>query len=153
MRELLTGFVMTNTNDSGSGSLRQPITSAIGAAAQNVIIFAIRGSGPHIITPLSALPTITNALMIDGTSQPGYSSTPLIELNGSGTGGSEISITADICVIKGMAIGNFQTGNNLISGKNILVQVNFVGTDTTGMVDPPPWMLPTSIKVLPTGPP
>ncbi len=36
-----------------------------------------------LITPASILPTPTNAVIIDGTSQPGYAGTPLIELNSS----------------------------------------------------------------------
>ena len=38
------------------------------------------------IAPLSALPAITNPVLIDGFSQPGYGGTPLIEINGSQAG-------------------------------------------------------------------
>ncbi len=135
-RELLTGFVVTNTNDSGAGSLRQAIIDATNALAPNVITFAISGSGKHTISPQSALPTITNALTIDGTSQPGYSSTPVIDLDGTSAGSVDgIAVTASNCVIKGLAISNFnQYGIDLISGNSNWVEGNFVGTDFTGSV-------------------
>ena len=44
-----------------------------------VIEFAM-GTGPQTIDLLSPLPAITTALTIDGTTEPGYSNSPLIEL-------------------------------------------------------------------------
>ena len=46
-------------------------------------------SGLALIYVTVALPVITDGLLIDGTSQPGFSGTPLIQLNGSGIGGGD----------------------------------------------------------------
>ena len=52
--------MVTNTNDSGAGSLRQAILDAnANAATTETISFNIPGAGVRTITPLSPLPTIT----------------------------------------------------------------------------------------------
>src|SRR5260370_22422906 len=71
-------FTVINTNDSGPGSLRQAILDANANAGPDTIRFSI-SSGPQAIAPLSPLPTITDPVTIDGTTQPGYSGAPLIE--------------------------------------------------------------------------
>ena len=65
-------FVVTNTNDSGSGSLRQAILDANVASPecnQQSITFNIPGSGVHTIQPTSALPPINIWTTLDGYSQ------------------------------------------------------------------------------------
>ena len=77
-------FVVTSTADSGPGSLRQAILDSNAAPdGTNIIDFNIIGEGVQTIAPLSALPAITNPVLIDGFSQPGYAGVPLIEINGS----------------------------------------------------------------------
>lgn len=75
-------FTVTNTNDSGSGSLRQAILNANGAAGADYIAFAISGSGIPTISPLSALPKITGVVTIDGSSQ----TAGLVAINGTSAG-------------------------------------------------------------------
>src|ERR1700752_756775 len=65
-------FTVTNTNDSGTGSLRQAILDA-NSMGGGTIGFNIAGSGVHTISPLSQLPTITQTVTIDGYTQPGSS--------------------------------------------------------------------------------
>ncbi|MEM8954493.1 MAG: choice-of-anchor Q domain-containing protein [Verrucomicrobiota bacterium] len=64
---------VTNTNDSGAGSLRQAIDVANSTLARDRITFAIPGAGPHIITPATPLPDIAASVEIDGFSQSGSS--------------------------------------------------------------------------------
>ena len=59
-------FTVTNTNDSGAGSLRQAITDANASRGADVILFNIAGSGPHTISPGLPLPRITDSVVIDG---------------------------------------------------------------------------------------
>src|SRR5947209_6563779 len=61
-------FTVTNTNDTGPGSLRQAINDA--NFAGGTITFNIPGPGVHTISPLTAL-TLTNQVIIDGYTQPG----------------------------------------------------------------------------------
>src|SRR6185369_3198708 len=85
-RTLPSGIDVTNTADSGPGSLRQAIlNSNASVGVVDTIRFAI-GTGVQTIRPLSPLPTITDPVIIDATTQPGFAGTPLIELNGSSAG-------------------------------------------------------------------
>src|SRR5205085_8494254 len=65
-------FLVLNTNDSGDGSLRQAILNANATPGLNSVDFAVGSGGIQTIAPASPLPTITNPVVIDGTSQPGY---------------------------------------------------------------------------------
>src|ERR1044071_5633282 len=65
------GFVVTNTNDSGAGSLRQAIIDANATSGPDDITFNIPGSGVHTIKPATPLPVVTDPVFIDGFTQPG----------------------------------------------------------------------------------
>src|SRR5215831_14397945 len=67
-------YTVTNTNASGPGSLDQAIIDANTNPGPDVIAFNIPGSGPFVIAPgFPGLTTITDAVTIDGYSQPGSS--------------------------------------------------------------------------------
>jgi hypothetical protein len=68
--------------------------ASVGVA--DVIEFDIGGGGPETITLASALPTITDAVTIDGTSQDGFAGVPLIDIDGTGAGGGAhgLNVTA-----------------------------------------------------------
>jgi hypothetical protein len=134
-------FTVTNTSDSGAGSLRAAITSAnAGGPGPHTITFDIPGSGVQTITLASALPFLsvaTGGLTIDGTTQPGYSGSPLIQVtcgaifavfNVDGAGGA---------TIKGFAIGGCLTAINAGSAVPITVQACYIGTDPTGTIAAP----------------
>ncbi|HEV3257247.1 MAG TPA: hypothetical protein VG013_10235, partial [Gemmataceae bacterium] len=69
-RFLLSTYLVTNTNNAGAGSLRQAIINTNLDTGGDTIAFNIPGSGVHTIKPTSALPAITEAVVIDGTTQP-----------------------------------------------------------------------------------
>jgi hypothetical protein len=135
-RILLATFTVTNTTDTvASGSLRWAIGQSNAAPGSNTINFAIPGAGVQTIAITSALPTITVPVTIDGTTEPGYSSTPLIELNGSGAGSSVdgLDISAGGSTVKGLAINRF-TGEGIslsVAGGN-LIENDFIGTNPGG---------------------
>lgn len=86
-------FTVTSTADSGAGSLRQAIIDANAAAGADTIAFNIPvGSltgGVGVITLTSALPTITEALTIDGTTQTAFGgNTNNVTLGTGGTAGT-----------------------------------------------------------------
>jgi hypothetical protein len=133
-RWLPSTFVVTNTNDGGAGSLRQAILDSNGTAGTNTIDFNIPGAGVQVIQPLSELPTITNPVVLDGTSQPGYAGSPLIELDGSNAGvASALEITAGNSTVEGLAIDNWSpAGIVLNTGSNNVIRSDYVGVTPDG---------------------
>jgi hypothetical protein len=61
-------LVVSNTNDSGSGSLRDAIMRANANLGLDTIAFDV-GTGIQTIRPQTALPAISDRLIIDGSSQ------------------------------------------------------------------------------------
>ena len=137
-------FTVTNTNDSGAGSLRQAILDANASPGLDTVQFNIAGSGIHTIVPLSTM-AITDAVVIDGFTQTGSSPNTLlvgndavytVEIDGSG-----IPFTNDLirlltsgATLRGLLI-------NKANGTSIFIDVgdndnkvigNWIGTDVTG---------------------
>ena len=86
-------FTVTNTADSGAGSLRQAITDSNANATTgddpNKIVFNIPNANPaspqvHTIALATALPEITQPVSIDGMTQPGSSCGELVKAAAGG---------------------------------------------------------------------
>ena len=84
-RNLLSTFTVINTSSdpSTSGSLPWGVQQANSTPGLNYIKYNITFSAIQTITINSTL-SLTNQVVIDGTSQPGYNGTPLISVQGSG---------------------------------------------------------------------
>lgn len=81
-------FVVENVSDSGAGSLRSAIIAANLTPGLDFIYFNIPGEGVHAIRPTSPLPAITDAIFINGDTQPGYApGQPLIEIKPNANNG------------------------------------------------------------------
>lgn len=111
-RELLSTYVVSNTSDAANpspNSLRWAILQVDADTTAGTIDFDIPGSGLHSISLTSALPTITNSVLIDGASQPGYDGVPLIQLDGSsaGSGIDGLVLSAGGSTVQGLAIVGF----------------------------------------------
>jgi CSLREA domain-containing protein len=147
----------TTAND-GSCSLREAIIAAntnstsgalagecvAGLPGTDRVVFNIPGTGPQTIMPSSALPTITEPVIIDGLTQPGADGSTWppslkIVINGSNAGtsanGLSLSANAPFSTVRGLVINQFaqlgQIGILLLSDNNT-IQGNFLGTDITG---------------------
>jgi hypothetical protein len=143
-------FTVTNTADSGPGSFRNAITLANSTPGADTIAFNISGAGVHTITPATPLPTITEAVTIDGYTQPGASANTnpttkglntvlKIELSGAMSGGAVgLEIQADNCTVRGLVINSsFQYGIHVFGHNGNVIEGNFIGTDPTGTVARP----------------
>ncbi len=129
-------LLVTNTSASGPGSLRQAILDANATNGLDTIIFQIPGTELHTITPTSTLPTITDPVVIDGTTQFGFSGTPRIEISGAYAESSSdgFRLSAGNSTIRGLAItffGGVAIDVQAPGGTNV-IQGNFIGTDPDG---------------------
>ncbi len=152
-------FTVTNTNDSGAGSLRQAITDANSSAGADTIKFNIPGTGVKTISLSTELPEITEAVTIDGYTQPGAKRNTLstgtdavllIELNGqnalNSSGGTccaeGLFVGASNTTVSGLIINRFSSGgirvNDHVTGADtsgVKIEGNYIGTDPSGTVD------------------
>ncbi|HEX8198826.1 MAG TPA: Calx-beta domain-containing protein [Pyrinomonadaceae bacterium] len=138
-------FIVTNTNDSGAGSLREAIGSAsLSSNSSHSIVFNIPGTGVKTINLLSPLPDITvESLNIVGSTQNGYVNAPLIELNGANAGSSAngLNIKKGYVTVVGLVINRFAlNGINADSGvalNKIALNVYgcYIGTGANGSSD------------------
>lgn len=121
-------ITVTSTGDSlnadGSTTLREAIVSINNGSDVNADVTATRsgaygtddaihfliGSGPQMISVSFALPVITKTVALDGTTQPGFQTDPLITIDGSAAGGQinglVISSTTNT-VINATTVRNF----------------------------------------------
>ncbi len=126
-------FTVTNTNDSGAGSLREAITAANSNPGMDTIAFNIT-TGPFEIQPQpTALPAITSPVLIDGFTQSG-SATIAIVLNGSLVSGNGLDFQSGSAgsTVRGLCISNFPGYGININANNVTVAGNYIGTDASG---------------------
>ena len=131
-------YVVTNTNDSGAGSLRQAITAANATASADSVIFNIPGENRRI-NLTSALPAIGAPINIDGTTQPGFAGVPIIEIDGTlaGAGVAGLNIAAGSSTVRGLMINVFsQNGIAVSSGNNTIIG-NWIGIGNDGVTARP----------------
>lgn len=120
----------------GTCSLRAAIQESNALPGMDTIAFAI-GAGAVTISPASGLPTITDPVVIDATTQPGYAGAPLIELSGLNAKGNTngLKITAGGSSVLGLIVNNwFAAGISIGGSGGNVIQGNYVGIDATGTV-------------------
>jgi hypothetical protein len=138
--------------DDGTGNctLRAAIQQANATPGTDTISFNVPGVGPHTIQPASALPTVTDAVIIDGYTQPGASPNSnfpgsgtnavlKIELDGANAGAQTDGLTiaaGGASTVRGLVINRFTYNGVLgLGAGNVVLQGDFIGTDVTGTAD------------------
>ena len=96
----------------------------------DTIAFAIPGAGVHTIIVSTDLPAATDPVIIDGTTQPGYVDSPLIELTES-TSTQGLRISAGGSTVRGLAIFDFGIQLTLVSNGDNTVEACYIGTNAT----------------------
>lgn len=127
-------------------TLRAAIQEADSDAAEDRIVFAIEtGSDPvKTISPASALPAITQRLVIDGytqagaapnTASPGSNAKLRIVIDGSDAHGQPGLQSSARVTIRGLVVSRFGRGIQLSEGSDgSSIVGNFIGTDASGKV-------------------
>jgi uncharacterized repeat protein (TIGR01451 family) len=137
-------YTVVNTNDSGAGSLRDAISQAnTNVSALDLIRFNIPGAGVQVIRPLTALPNITDPVMIDGSLQPGascptspstFNGTVLIRLDGAGLSADGLRFTVGGNTVRGLQVVNFSgDGIEFAGGSGSVVECSLIGLDELGV--------------------
>ncbi len=145
-------YTVTNTNNSGPGSLRQALLDANAHEGPDLIIFAIPPADPNCvglctISPTSALPALlTDGTTINGYTQPGaapaHGTTPAvlyIQIDGTAAGvANGFTILSAQNTITGLAINRFAVNGIYIGGTGNdanMIQGNHIGTSPGGTLD------------------
>lgn len=150
---------VVNTNNTGQGSLRQFITNAnalsntglaqsgLTAGIENAIWMISNGSSSAglrsgnnfftgsvaTIAPTSALPAVTDAISLDGSKQPGFSSTPVIELSGASAGASSgLTLSVAGSTLNQLCIDRWGVAGVVVGGGTNTLTNNFIGTTPAG---------------------
>jgi hypothetical protein len=110
--------VVINTNDSGYGSLRDAILVSNTTPGRDTILFDVPGVAPFTFLPQTPLPAITDPVDIDGTSQPGFTASSILILDGTlaGPGANGLAILAGTTTVQGLTIVRFAGSGILIQG-------------------------------------
>ncbi len=141
--------VVTNTLDTGAGSLRRAMECSNSKTGAQTISFNIPGAGVQTIKPITALPTLTNAVTLDGLTQPAASANTLavgdnavlkVEIDGTNTPGDLLHVTAGSSTVRGLILNRVGASFQFGGGSAILfdtlggdaVEGCFIGTDATG---------------------
>ena len=139
-----TGF--NNSQGDPQCTLRAAIEEANAFAGADNITFSMpatesgHSGGVWTISPGSAYPTITEAVSIDATTQTGYTSTPVVELDGTGAGaGSDgLRVFSPNVGIRGLAINRFGADGievDTTSTGGVVIAGNHIGLDPSGLID------------------
>lgn len=119
----------------GLCTLRAAIQNANKVTGADEIRFSI-GSGPVVIQPATNLPAITERVVVDATTQPGYANRPLIELRGGAGAANGLSVVGGDTTIRGFAINSFPNFGIVLDSKGgNRVEGNYIGTNIGGALD------------------
>jgi hypothetical protein len=142
----LAGIItVTNNGNSGAGSLADAITIANATPGADEIQFNLP-AGQETISLTSPLPFITEAVFINGYSQPGATAGPIgtrtiiVNIDGAGMTADPtasafvIDAAGDGTSIAGVAMYNFfyYAINLLTTVDNVHIWGNYIGTNSTG---------------------
>lgn len=148
-------MVVSNTLDSGPGSLRQTIETANAIAREDTIIFNIPDTDAnfvdvdssmpggdadpdvYLIRPLTPLPALIGSTILDGRTQNifGDDSNPFgpdIVLDGQGMNEDGLVVQGSQSAVYGLNIQRFRSGIQALAAQEVVIAGNYIGTDPTG---------------------
>ncbi len=138
-RLVLSNFMVTSTADStAANTLRWAILEVNAGTGPGSISFDIPGDGVQVISLEQPLPAITNPVLIEGTTQPNYSGSPLIEVDGAGLhapGTNGLVLSAPSSTVEGLSIVGFSSGSGIVmnaAANGTQVLASYVGFSAAG---------------------
>ena len=142
--------MMGSADPAGECTLRAAVEeSNASVGVLDTIQFQLAGPTPHRIALYFDLPWIIDPAIIDGTSQQGYSGSPVVELAGAASGSAFIGIrlARSGATVRGLSVVGFldgiDVGDNLdanppASGNNTIVG-NYIGVNAAGAAEGNPF--------------
>ncbi len=125
--------------DASHCSLREAVNAANASAGADTIAFALTGT--TTISPTASLPTVTDPVVIEGTTQPGYDTTPVVAIDGTSAGGATVNgltITGGGSTVRALSIGHFSgAGIRLSGGGGNRVESCHIGMAPDGLTAAP----------------
>jgi uncharacterized repeat protein (TIGR01451 family)/CSLREA domain-containing protein len=141
-------YTVNSNADPGDGTCDETCTLRDAIVASNASTGAPDKIGFNLpvvsltITPGAALPAITRPVLIDGTTQPTYTGTPIVELSGATVSSGAtivhgLVINASNTTVRGLVINRFsKAGDEGIdigpSSSGDVIEGNYIGTDAAG---------------------
>ena len=126
-------------DDSTGGNLSPPVTTSLDDASISDFDpdFAGTPNGWYRIQVSTPLPNITDSLILDATTQPGYADSPVIEIDGSLTGAGDdgLNLWTSHSTVRGLVINNFNGDGIVVTGAYNAIAGNYIGTDVSGTQD------------------
>jgi hypothetical protein len=135
-------FTVTNSGDSGAGSLRQAILNANGNPGLDSVVFNLPSGGGQSIDLATEI-EVTDDVVIDGYTQPGSSANTdpqadnaviVVDLQGNGTDG--ILVTGGTALIRGLVMHGFQNAVHLNAAGGSFVGGCWIGPLPDGQSAP-----------------
>ncbi|MBI5218331.1 MAG: hypothetical protein HY958_05320, partial [Bacteroidia bacterium] len=119
-----------------AGTLQWAVRKANDAIVPCVIVFNISGNGQHTINLIYQLPYLNNEIIIDATTQNGYTpGNPAIIIDGANAIPICFHLAIDNCSIKGCYIQNFTSkGISVYNVNGFLIENNVINR----IIIPPP---------------
>lgn len=123
-RRLLATFRVLNLNDAGFGSFRQALLDSNSNLGADVIKFRVAGT---VRLTSGALPGVTDAVTIDGTTAPRFQGTPAVEIDANGFDGLRFDAGSAGSVLKSLGFVNAAGAGITLNAGNIRLFGNFIG--------------------------
>lgn len=117
-------FVVNTLADSGEGSLRQAILDANAVTGIDQITFAVAGT---IAVGSTALPTVTDATVINGSAAPGYAGSPVVQIDFQNTDGLTLAAGANGSQLLGLSLVDAAGAGVTIAASNTTLAGNYIG--------------------------
>ena len=133
----LATFTVVDSGDSGVGTLRWAIDQANSTSGVDTIDFAIPVVGGFETIQILSTLEITEEVILDASTQTGFTGSPLIELDGTNLSGADpilrLAAGSDGTLVSGFAFVNGAGGSALeIQSDGNLVTANYFGVSANG---------------------
>ncbi len=122
-------FTVSTLADSGPGSLRQAILDANANPGADLIDFAVAGT---VLLTSAAFTPLTDEVVIDGTTAPGFAGTPVVEIDYNGFSGLRFAAGSGRSMLQATGHVGASGSGVVLDGRNISILGNYIGLRLDG---------------------